>query len=127
MKKGTCRFFNGVQHDKCKAGVEYRSLGQGKLPCITEYRGTDFAECDKYTEPSNEEVEKFDRVMRAASERMMKLIPFISRLKSEHKGKSWEGIETCPICSGKLHVTHASINGHVWGSCETENCVRWAE
>lgn len=33
----------------------------------------------------------------------------------------------CPACNGNLHWTKASINGHVWGKCETENCLSWAQ
>ncbi len=129
MRRGTCRFFNGVQHDKCNAGIEYkgfRGIGSGKLPCITQYSEPD-VECDKYTEPSKEEVAASDRRIEAAVNRMTKLTPLISRVKSEHKGHSWSGTEACPICSGKLHLSHAAFNGHVWGRCETGNCVRWAE
>lgn len=34
----------------------------------------------------------------------------------------------CPTgCGGKLHLSQAAYNGHVWGKCTTEDCVSWME
>ncbi|MCK9558338.1 MAG: hypothetical protein M0R50_09905 [Candidatus Cloacimonetes bacterium] len=60
-------------------------------------------------------------------ERMDKTDPLVNRIKAEHKKKDWAGIEVCPICGGKLHLTHAAYNGHVSGSCETADCLNWME
>lgn len=62
-----------------------------------------------------------------AIERMKKMSPLISKIKRIHRGITWQGIKICPICDGKLHIRHSGYNGHVWGKCETENCVCWAE
>jgi hypothetical protein len=51
----------------------------------------------------------------------------INKVKSEHKKKDWSGILECPICKKKLYVSHAAINGHTRGKCETENCINWIE
>lgn len=38
------------------------------------------------------------------------------------------GAIPCPVCkTGQLSYTIASLNGHVWGRCSTENCVAWME
>ena len=42
--------------------------------------------------------------------------------KTENQGQ----IE-CPKCSGDLHYTRSSSNGHVWGKCQTEECLSWAQ
>lgn len=34
----------------------------------------------------------------------------------------------CPTgCGGKLHLSQAAYNGHVWGKCTTEDCLSWME
>ena len=33
----------------------------------------------------------------------------------------------CPACKGRLHLSQAAYNGHVWGRCETDGCVNWME
>ncbi|KMO39290.1 hypothetical protein VQ02_10130, partial [Methylobacterium variabile] len=35
-----------------------------------------------------------------------------------------EGEIPCPDCAGRLRWSRAE-NGHVWGACETANCLRW--
>ena len=39
----------------------------------------------------------------------------------------WQDMVECPVCKGKLHLSHAAVNGHVWGKCETAGCVEWME
>jgi hypothetical protein len=43
------------------------------------------------------------------------------------KHKENQGIIECPKCKGKLHFTRAKINGHVWGKCETDDCLSWMQ
>ncbi|MFE1603336.1 hypothetical protein [Methylobacterium sp. ID0610] len=38
-----------------------------------------------------------------------------------------EGTIACPACAGRLRWARVESNGHVWGSCETEGCLRWAQ
>lgn len=42
-----------------------------------------------------------------------------------NKNKGTKGEIECPKCKGKLHYTISGYNGHVWGKCETENCLAW--
>ena len=37
------------------------------------------------------------------------------------------GVIDCPTCRGRLHWSRAPENGHVWGKCETEECVAWIQ
>ena len=37
------------------------------------------------------------------------------------------GVIECPICKGRLHLSQAAYNGHVWGKCETAGCANWME
>lgn len=32
----------------------------------------------------------------------------------------------CPKCNKKLHYTISKSNGHIWGKCETKDCLIWA-
>jgi hypothetical protein len=33
----------------------------------------------------------------------------------------------CPKCNGILHFSKSSYNGHIWGKCETEDCLSWMQ
>ena len=85
--------------------------------------------CDKYEDPTEEDILKEDEEIRKATEAMEKVFPIIVKIKQEHEKDTepWVGTETCPVCNGTLHVSHANYNGHVWGKCETKNCVNWME
>lgn len=142
MQAGTCKHFNGLgfgpdsKSKTCDAGVCYRSLVGGpdfgwaiRIPCHRRNK-TDIV-CDKYQEPTAEEIAAFEKeieAMIAKHDREFKLLdPLIRDFKKKHKGKSASEVLECPICKGKLHLSIAAVNGHVWGKCETENCVAWME
>jgi len=38
-----------------------------------------------------------------------------------------QGNIACPQCGGKLNYSIAKLNGHLWGKCETENCLSWMQ
>lgn len=147
MRQGTCKHFTGAHHNECcAAGVKYMDVTpqpenlQGRalrLPCHTQpypnaspsqmehyrNRGT----CEKYTEPTAEDLAEHERQCEAEMAKMMKSMSVIAKVKKEHAGESWNGVEACPVCGGTLHVTHAACNGHVWGTCETADCLAWME
>ena len=54
MNPGDCRHFNGIQHDRCKAGVLYRSLPKPhafSLPCVNRDSRVDSCEaCEPWSE-----------------------------------------------------------------------------
>lgn len=147
MRKDVCKHFNGSHHnDACECGVAYKDVvpdwdnihGRAlRFPCHTKAfpdsspsqleefnkRG----KCDKLELPTAEELEQSEKKMKKAIEEFKTVLPIVAKVKKEHKGQSWKGVEVCPVCKGKLHLTHASINGHVWGKCETEGCLAWME
>jgi len=41
------------------------------------------------------------------------------------QNESAKGTIECPKCKGVLHYTISGYNGHVWGKCEKEDCLRW--
>ncbi len=148
MKPGTCKFYNGSHHNKtCDAGVEYRSVltepdrltgSAFRLPCILKWPGSPLSPgqqaefekrgtCPKFTEPSKDDLAKYEAEMAAHMAKMRKTFTLMSSIRKEHKGVDWSGIVACPACGGKLHMRHAAYNGHTAGTCETEGCVRWIE
>lgn len=56
-------------------------------------------------------------------------IKAIELIKEKHgpgKPKKFiKGFIKCPKCGGKLFYTISNYNGHIWGKCQTENCVGW--
>ncbi len=145
MQKGLCKHHRSSWHNKtCLAGVCYRDVTPNpdepgcalRQPCRQvpvfntpdqlahfERRGT----CDKYEEPTQAELDAYELKIQAAIQRMEASLPLIDRVKKEHRGQDWQGVEECPICKGKLFMTHAKYNGHVHGKCETEGCLSWME
>lgn len=44
------------------------------------------------------------------------------------KGNGGMGEILCPVCgTGRLKYSVAGVNGHIWGACSTEGCVRWMQ
>ena len=148
MRRGTCKHYRGAFHKtECKAGVlfddvvpepERREGYMLRIPCIQDQdrhklsvrqldefrkRGS----CDQYEEPTDEEIASFEEGMKKRVEMMQATIPLIQEIKEIHRGENWNGTVVCPICEGKLSLTHSAYNGHVWGKCETEGCLSWME
>lgn len=120
-----CKRFNGVQNAQYNAGIEYGHFAGIGLPCLRDCAGP--ARCQSRQWLTEAEVAAEVAQIEAHHRRFMTMLPVIQRIKEEHFGKSWFGVETCPVCNGRLHLSHASINGHVHGKCETEGCVAWME
>ncbi len=132
MKKGICKHFRGTINKRCGRGVVIRELVGGpdrgwvtRLPC--HQANTTAIGCEQYAEPTDDEVAEYDAEVAKDAARMKVLAPAISRIKEENQGKNTKGTMECPICGGDLHWTHAAYNGHVWGRCETKDCVSWME
>jgi hypothetical protein len=148
MQTGCCKHFTGSYHNThCQAGVCYRDVTtepdrmEGsllRLACFSrmdrlgssaeqiaefEKRGT----CEKYQEPTAEEIAAYEAEMKAHMDKYMLVTPLINEVKREHKGKGWTGVKECPVCKGELRMSHSSYNGHVHGRCETEGCLAWME
>lgn len=47
--------------------------------------------------------------------------------EKEGKQRGVEGQVECPRCHGTLNYSIASVNGHIWGSCETKDCLSWIQ
>ena len=135
----TCKHFNGVQHDECRAGVNYRELtGKPELGCITrlpctfgfEPKGGTRAVCGKREMPTQEEAEKRVADADAAMERHHQAFRKVhDDAKSKGYRKNHGGMSqcVCPICHGTIRYAVSSYNGHIHAKCETEGCVQWME
>jgi len=147
MRPGTCKHYNGSFHNKtCDAGICYRDVtpepdridGSAlRLPCraisafgLSPSQMEEFnkrGKCNKYEEPTQDELDERDTIMEGHMKRMMLTLPLIAKIKGKYDGNDWCGIETCPACGGSLHMSHSSYNGHVHGKCEIEGCLSWME
>ncbi len=122
-----CIHFNGIQNKTCKAGISYDSM-KPPLPCLRNVsHGLAIPECPKREWPSEEQIEKELAESEARSNRFMLLTPLLAKIRKDHKGESWRGIEVCPVCKGKIHISITAYNGHTRGQCETKDCLAWIE
>ena len=51
----------------------------------------------------------------------------VGHLKRKYGKNFIRGTMECPKCKGTLRFIIHSLNGHVHGCCETENCLNWME
>lgn len=63
----------------------------------------------------------------ARTKKVFAVLAGIAAWRKQHKGKSHAEVVECPACKGRLHLRIAAVNGHVWGRCETADCVSWVE
>lgn len=135
-REGRCNNYNGVygpgmtEHATCDAGVNYRELAGGvgpgwiaKLPCINA--SADCVACNKRTMPTPEQIAAWDAWVddhfKVVSEAM-------KRCRDDAAGKrGLRGQVECPACKGRLHYSVAATNGHLWGNCETADCLSWMQ
>jgi hypothetical protein len=113
----------------CKAGVEYKRFGTNfkERPCIDGHR-LETNPCPNWERPTVEAAEAANREMDAAVQRVFAGLEAAAkwRVKPKPKHDRSEVVE-CPVCKGRLHLSQAAYNGHVWGKCETKGCVSWME
>jgi len=131
-----CFHFNGIQNNRCKAGIVYDSLGVKPggpmMPCIfrecAAERGLPVAECSRYRPYTEAEIDARDAEIEASTERHRKAAPTILKIRAENKGKSAQGTVSCPVCeTGTLHWSISGYNGHMHGRCTTPKCLNWME
>ena len=127
-----CKHYNGVFQETCEAGISYVALVPDqrgrvyRLPCATFEKSVDQVSCDAYETYTEEELEAHEKAWDARMERIRIIMPVVSQWRKKAPWGRVEVIE-CPACKGKLHLSQAASNGHVWGKCETEGCASWME
>ncbi len=135
----TCRHFNGVQHDCCAAGVNYRGLAgeprdgcMTRIPCLPgfEPKHGPMASCSQLDRYTQAEAEKHFADGEASMERHLKAFRVVhddAKSKGLNRGKGGHSEVTCPTCSGTIRYAVASVNGHIHAQCVTSGCVQWME
>lgn len=57
---------------------------------------------------------------------MDKVLKAITMIQKKFKeDKKWGGYIKCPQCGNKLSYSIAKSNKHIWGNCETTDCLKW--
>lgn len=135
--KTQCKHFNGMQMITCKAGVNYLGLAGGpnfgwsiRLPCISTSLskvGEQKIVCLSYEQITAAEIAKEEKQFEAGRDRLKKALDAVRPLRKVYKGQDASGVISCPICNGKLHWRIVAYRGHMWGRCETPDCVNWIE
>lgn len=146
MKPGECVHYTGCINPRkpaCDAGVNYREHvgGDGfgwvtRLPCfkLENVDPAKVVKCDKYCEPTAEQIAAHEAEVSAAITKMM--VAYSGNVRKWREQQGWskknrvsaEGKVPCEACgTGEIHLTMAAYNGHVWGKCTTDGCVSWME
>jgi hypothetical protein len=134
-----CVHYAPREGNGCKAGMDIETIrcvptpssNGSKMvkwgPCIGGHTLADpCSHCPKWERRSLEDAEHYADDIEAALHRMTVVMPVISAWRNqEPRGKS--GVIECPSCKGRLHLSQAACNGHVWAKCETEGCVGFIE
>lgn len=144
--EGRCHHFNGIQHDCCEAGVNYRELAGIEtgmalvIPCLPEKNyetkrreemHETVRECSKLQRTTHEEavaeaiesIERSTKVMRV-------MVAAHDHAKTQGLTKDHGGSSSLPCptgCGGTLQYSVASYNGHMHARCTTKDCVSWME
>lgn len=81
--------------------------------------------------PSASEVEAESKRIEEDYSRVLKALSAArcdANAKGFKRGSGGAGSIKCPCCdTGTLRYSVAGYNGHIWGACSTETCVRWMQ
>lgn len=62
-----------------------------------------------------------------AKRRIVKTLPLVAKIKTDHRGKSATGTSPCPVCGKTVRWSHAGSNNHISMQCETQDCINFME
>lgn len=125
---------DAADHVAAGLGGYYESAGIFSRMCCTDggkrSEEEQRARCPKWLRSTREQGEQRANDIEASLNRMRVVGPVVSKWRTWTKTNrvaKQEEID-CPTgCGGKLHLSQAALNGHVWGHCTTEGCVSWME
>jgi len=130
----TCKHFNGIQNECCKARVRFSALrlGDKVLPCapvFTRHAGSKpIATCADFREQSEQDYLDDRAETQAVIDRFTKVMPAVRAWRTHPKpAVDRSGVIECPVCKGELSLRQSHYNGHVHGHCATPGCVSWVE
>jgi hypothetical protein len=121
-----CVHFTGMQHDKCDAGVVYKTITEGRkfneFPCFGECPNL----CDKFQAIGIDAAKKY---FEEADAQFAAITLARNAITNKEGGnRSVTGAVSCPVCKSNLTLRYAiASNGHIHASCATPDCVRWME
>ena len=132
-----CQHYDGMaiirDDGKCHAGVRYDDIGGNskERPCIGGHNMPNALQlCPKWVRNTLEMGVQRHEEIEGVLGRMRVVGPVVSKWRTwtkKNRVAKQEAID-CPTgCGGKLHLSQAAYNGHVWGKCTTEGCVSWME
>ena len=108
----------------CKAGMDRAAIqkvptgkdGMKWGPCIDGHTLADpVAHCPKWIRRTREMGERRADSIQRSIDMMSKVMPEVSKwAKASPRGK--QGSIVCPVCGGKLMLSEAACNGHIWGN-----------
>lgn len=133
--KGSCKHSVSMMDELCFAGVDVREHVGGpsvgwtlRRPCDTE-NAVHFHvnPCELYEEATQDEIDIDADLIQENVAHLQVVLPAIKKIKVDYKGQNTSGTIQCPVCKGQLHWVHHAINGHVYGRCDTRDCVHWME
>lgn len=132
----TCVHFTGIQHEKCKASVNYHDqFGDGPgcfadIPCTTAFNKGPTKECPKVRYTTRDEAIGEQDERDAHTKKAMQAMVAVqddAKEKGLGKGNGGAGELKCPLCpDGMLRYSVAGYNGHIHAGC-TNGCVSWME
>lgn len=141
-------------HGHCKAGVVYldqfgRAPDDGnhqvngryypssgifqRICCTDGNKHTEaeqLARCPKWLRNTREMGEKRADDLTASMARMRMASEVVGKWRTwtkKNRVAKQEAIDCPTKCGGKLHLSQAAYNGHVWGKCTSEGCLSWME
>ena len=79
---------------------------------------------NKYLELSEQEIEDLEEMeIDKEIEEACKMMDNLLKVVPKDLQRGQEIIEKCPRCGNKLRIARASINGHLWITCEKEGVL----
>lgn len=125
---------DAAEHVAAGLGGYYESAGIFSRMCCTDgnerTEAEQLARCPKWLQNTREMGEKRHDDLTASMDRMRIVFAVVGpwRTWTKKNRVAKQEVIDCPTkCGGKLHLSQAAYNGHVWGKCTTEGCVSWME
>lgn len=140
----TCVHFTGIQHESCKAGLNYsEQFGSengcfANIACTQAYPRDDYPikRCSSVEYPTREKAEAEEAENEERNKRHIQIMREVHEdAKEKGLGVGHGGVShyPCSLCNpdkkddgGMVRYSVASVNGHIWGAC-TNGCVSWME
>ncbi len=128
MRENVCVYYSGLSVKQCLEGIPYSDFFEGNplanidlIPCF----GRNNRPCGKRRFPTEKEVREYEETVEAGTKGLIMAVDII-RKKHPSQRKGVGGSIACPVCGKTLKYSVAS-NGHIWGKCMTDGCLRWMQ